>query len=313
MSSGSNNDHARLVRTRAAGLMFALLTASTGFAQGADLPHGGWLESILASLARLEAQAQDQAAEAERKIVAAELAIRQSKDALAAAETAGNPAARNTARQALDRATSALTRAERLREAARRNQNRAHTAAQAVRKLAASGGAVRGGALLAFQQGEVQVAAGMDGGWQALDPTVARPLQNGDRLRTGPGGRAEIFLADGQSRIVLDEQTTLTVHDEPDRSWIDLALGRIRLTIRKWSKEYRVRTPAAVFGVRGTDFVVHHNEARGTELIVFDGVVAMDSSAESRPVEVRSGERVLIRPDGVVEGPQRVDADSSEA
>ncbi len=307
MKNNRRNRHACPAWTQIAGLAFALFTAAPGFAQGAEPPPDAWLERILASLQQLETQAQDQAARADRKILAAEQVIRQSTEAFAAAEAAANATARDTARQALARATAAEARARRLREAAEVNAHRARAAARSVRRLADTAREIQAKALLVFQKGDVRISS-PQGARQTSDPSVARPLQSGDMLRTGPGGFAQLFLGDGQSTVMLGENTTASYRDSEERTVLDLVSGEVRLAVKKWTKRFEIPTPTAVCAVRGTRFAVRHDrETRNTELAVVEGMVEAWPLAADKPIEVPAGMRLLIRSDGAVGGPLALD------
>ncbi|MFN3567110.1 MAG: FecR domain-containing protein [Burkholderiaceae bacterium] len=202
---------------------------------------------------------------------------------------------------------------ERLAQAERQLDAAARLVAQSRDALAAQSPAEPVRFAITVPYGRLE-AATPDGGWRAVDPTSALPVQDGARLRTARGAQAELVLAAGDSRVLLDRETEVTAHDAPDRSWLDLARGRLYLLVKQWSKQFQVRTPAAVFGVRGTEFAVTADAQGGTTLVVLSGIVeARAGQAPGEPLEVRGGQRLVLRPDGNVETVQTVDARTLDA
>ncbi len=112
-----------------------------------------------------------------------------------------------------------------------------------------------------------------------------------DTLQTGQAGRVEIVFDDG-NRIVLSENTTvllskvlITPEEEKRRTILNLLRGKVRSRVQKQKKQtstddfkFKVQTPSAVAGVRGTDFVVEYNEdvaqdESRTRVSTFNGLV----------------------------------------
>ncbi len=100
---------------------------------------------------------------------------------------------------------------------------------------------------------------------EVVAPADRKPgVRTGDRLRTGGNGRIEMLFADGM-RMSLGPDTHLTITEyvlqggQP-LSWFDLARGTLRTITgmigKRDPQSFRLRTPTAVVGVRGTDFTV---------------------------------------------------------
>ncbi len=87
-------------------------------------------------------------------------------------------------------------------------------------------------------------------------------LKSGDVLRTGPGARAYLMLAEG-SRVKLGEAAQFTFHTrslQPERTFrgaLDVLAGAFRFTTGKlWKarqREIAIRVGTATIGIRGTD------------------------------------------------------------
>lgn len=296
--------------------LVALGALVAGAANADDHPSpDAALAPFVQSLERSEREARERLAQAERQLEAAARVVAQSRDALAAARRTQDSGAQHVASQAVARAEAARLRAERQRDTALRLVRRAEHALRAARALAARSPSepVRFAITVPHGKGKLEVAT-PDRGWRAADPSAALTLQDGARLRTGRGAQAELVLAPGDSRVLLDQETEVAAHDTPDRSWLDLARGRLYLLIMQWSKEFEVRTPAAVFGVRGTEFAVAADAQGRATLIVLSGVVEVRAGeAQREPLEIRAGQSVAVRPDGTAEALQTVDPRTLEA
>ncbi len=118
----------------------------------------------------------------------------------------------------------------------------------------------------------------------------ARALALGDELfeqdvvRTLVGAMLQIQLRDG-SRLSLDENTRLALRQyaaeaKPD-SMIQVFRGRLRAWVgdvfSSREESFRVRTPTAIVGVQGTDFLVAA-QGQVTRVEVFAGLVSVISS-----------------------------------
>ena len=117
--------------------------------------------------------------------------------------------------------------------------------------------------------GRIKVAKGqvtVQRGGQALPATPGTRLVTGDELRTGADGSVGVTMSDNSilsagpnSRLALDRYAfdTTTHQGRFDSSLKQGTLAVISGKIAKQSPEaMTVRTPAAILGVRGTEFVV---------------------------------------------------------
>lgn len=132
----------------------------------------------------------------------------------------------------------------------------------------------------------------------ARGQTAVRPvargdrLSEGDRVRTGQGGAAEIELGDG-SIVRLGELSDLEIDKLdvdaaglPATSRFNLAAGRARAWVAKQvvakvatgQGRFSVQTPTAVAAVRQTDFAVVHELNPGTKVYAFAGAVEVSGA-----------------------------------
>jgi hypothetical protein len=108
----------------------------------------------------------------------------------------------------------------------------------------------------------VQSPAWRDRGGVTLPLAAGMELQSGDVLRTGPGARAYLMLAEG-SRVKLGEGAHFALHTrslQPEKSFrgaLDIVAGAFRLTTAKLKKalprDVAIRVGTATIGIRGTD------------------------------------------------------------
>lgn len=122
--------------------------------------------------------------------------------------------------------------------------------------------------------GRIKVAKGqvtVQRAGQALAATPGTRLQAGDELRTGADGSVGVTMSDNSilssgpnSSLVLDRYAfdTTTHQGRFDSSLRQGTLAVISGKIAKQSPDaMTVRTPAAILGVRGTEFVVSAADA----------------------------------------------------
>ena len=116
-------------------------------------------------------------------------------------------------------------------------------------------------------------------------------LKEGDTIKTGKNSNAYIEI-DSDKVVKLDSSTIVTISnmngtDKDGNINISLTSGKIYNDIKKKltkNSTYKVRTPNAVMGVRGTTFVVDmktlKDDSSKTILTVFDGTVAFAPSEQ---------------------------------
>src|SRR3954467_14242011 len=126
-----------------------------------------------------------------------------------------------------------------------------------------------------------------------------------DVLRTEGGGRARVQLRDG-SILSLGSNSELKVvqHDPAtQQTELELSYGRVRsrvVQITKPGGKFQVKTPTAVAGVVGTDFVTIHLANGHTQIIVFSGQVQLIGLNGAILATVGPGQMVDIGPNGEV-------------
>jgi hypothetical protein len=112
-------------------------------------------------------------------------------------------------------------------------------------------------------------------------------LEDGDRVVTARGAKALIRLRgelEGDEAIVT-ENTDFKVNELLPRrkvSPIQLVFGAIRSRIVKFGNpEPFMSTPAAIIGIKGTDFIAYVKRREATEFIGVEGLI--EAASRSRP------------------------------
>ena len=120
---------------------------------------------------------------------------------------------------------------------------------------------------------------------------VGLKLYEKDTIETGKEGKVKVLFKDKNVLNVTPEtKTKISSHQfkgaPDDKTMIDLIYGKIRSKVQKRYKGsknnyYRVRTKAAVAGVRGTDFVVSYFDGASieTQVDTLEGNVALAKRA----------------------------------
>ena len=141
------------------------------------------------------------------------------------------------------------------------------------------------------------------------DTTVGMALEAGDTIKTFEESEAHANMVDGAYLAIRANSTIkITAYsangNSRDRSWIDLITGSLR-TVTGWiaktrPKSYRINTPTATIGVRGTDHEVIYYSAEdaetdaeaGTQNVVFEGATTLQTNRGS--VEINQGQAAYM-------------------
>ncbi|HMU74535.1 MAG TPA: FecR family protein, partial [Elusimicrobiota bacterium] len=133
-------------------------------------------------------------------------------------------------------------------------------------------------------------------------------LREGDSLRTGPKGKAELRMSEGH-RLSVREKTTVTVVSGGKGLQYQFRVisGRVRAFVRKLAAKSRfeIRTPLAVAAVRGTEFEMEVLDRGTSRLSVIEGVVSFkDLDGLFNEVSVVKGQCVTIEPNQAPKPPE---------
>jgi len=133
---------------------------------------------------------------------------------------------------------------------------------------------------------------------------VGKKVSAGDTITAGPDSRAKIVMADKNvinvspdSKIVIEKYE----NDGKDKKNVELNVlyGKVRASVEQKydgdKSKFNVKTPSAVAGVRGTDFMTGYNAGTKTaQFITFSGSVAVGQPGPGgtikNPVFVQAGQ-----------------------
>jgi hypothetical protein len=136
------------------------------------------------------------------------------------------------------------------------------------------------------------------------------PIRSGDRIRTGTDGRVQLRFTDG-ALISIQPGSDFRVEAyafdaSRQRGFFELVRGSMRAVSGSIGKrdrdDWRLRTPTATIGIRGTEFTVDHAACTtacpagvdpGLVVVVVAGRVAVATEAGS--VEVPAGRTLRVR------------------
>lgn len=126
-----------------------------------------------------------------------------------------------------------------------------------------------------FKQVQGEVRLGRDDGRPARP---GEPVRAGERIRTGKDGAASIVLKDGTVMVLGPDSTAdlsqyrFDTTTQEGSLLVELLQGSVRmvtgLLARVNPERFKIKTPTAVVGVRGTDFIVEANP-RGEPLYYY--------------------------------------------
>lgn len=151
---------------------------------------------------------------------------------------------------------------------------------------------------------------------------VGLKVAQGDKIISAQDSRAKIVMSD-KNVLNISPETTLVIEkysNNPSDKNVELKVeqGKVRATVEeKYDGEksrFNIKTPSAVAGVRGTDFITSYSPSnRITRVVTFSGVVAVGQlgprGAIVNPVFVRPGETTEAGPDKMPEPPKPVPQD----
>jgi ferric-dicitrate binding protein FerR (iron transport regulator) len=129
---------------------------------------------------------------------------------------------------------------------------------------------------MVYVQGTVEFQKAGDSQWQPVK--LNDTLCPGDTIRVLDNSRAQLALAN-QSVLRINENTTITLEgvDEDRTTLVDLLKGAA-LFFSRGTRDLKVKTQYAIFGVRGTEFFIRVEE-RQAFMSVFEGTVLAENQA----------------------------------
>lgn len=135
-------------------------------------------------------------------------------------------------------------------------------------------------------------------------------------VETGPDGRAKIVMSD-RSVVHISPDSKIKIAKYSDKEGaknveLSLSKGKVRNEVKGAyddKNRFEVKTPTAVAGVRGTDFIIDHNiKTNTTEIKTIEGTVAFQAMknnvASGAVTMVGKNQKTSAAPDRAVEAPK---------
>ena len=164
-----------------------------------------------------------------------------------------------------------------------------------------------------------------------LTPDLAIDLLPGDWIYTDRGSRVKLHYnyEKGGKDIILGQNSFVNIiTDELGANIPNLTKGSMYLAgnaasemsavamdelkgleddlTRKrnaWAAKFKVRTPSAICGIRGTAFTVDQDSVSGTTVTVMEGMVELTGILMNEHILVEAGQKGMVTPQGEIIGP----------
>ena len=134
---------------------------------------------------------------------------------------------------------------------------------------------------------------------EKIPVTKSLILTQEDVIITGKDGMVKLLLDTG-SQITIGNLTRVKIAKLTDvDTLLELTLGELKAKVKKLKGDmsFKVRTPASVCAVRGTEFVVKVDETGKTKITVFAGIVsAREISGIGEEVYIRQNQFLEVIP-----------------
>lgn len=152
-------------------------------------------------------------------------------------------------------------------------------------------------------KGEVTVISAKDK--KESKAKVGTKVFEGDGIVTGADSRAKIVMADKNTINVTPDSKLIFERYENDPTSgkknviLNVMYGKMRADVKQKynddDSKFRVKTPSAVAGVRGTDFLTSYNsQTKASQVVTFEGAVDVGAPGPGgqllNPVRVNPGE-----------------------
>jgi hypothetical protein len=161
-------------------------------------------------------------------------------------------------------------------------------------------------------EGKVQVKMAASADW--VDAVVDQALNPNDAIKTGENGQAMLQFSD-KSTVALKSNTEVIVeeliwNDKARKAGLNMPIGELRAVIRKIDtpSDFKVKTPTAICGARGTVFYVM---TTGTETRVFvtEGAIDFTNPASGNTYVVVQNMSAISELSGSVTEPRELTGD----
>ena len=158
---------------------------------------------------------------------------------------------------------------------------------------------------ISYIQGDVN----LNSGGKNVKASKNSEVQAGDTVTTGAQSLTIIDMGDG-AQLKLNEKSTLKIPPKEEGTII-LSAGSVfsKIPKQKLKQQFKIVTPTAVMGVRGTQFFTSYGaDAKHPSdlwMCVHEGSVNVTSNLSKKSVLVNEGEGILVPDKSDVTPPQK--------
>ncbi len=169
--------------------------------------------------------------------------------------------------------------------------------------------------LVTFIQGEVMIMTKSAAKWAPA--YKGQRLSIGDKIKTGRSGRAEVKFANS-AIFRMRPLSQLEIPSEKDNDgkrvgFLDMKFGKVWSKVKPVGKgeSFKVRTPTAVAGIRGTVFTLSVNAITKKSIVaVLEG--SIDVAAGGATVPVGENEKTSVEENQAPDTPEQMDPEEAE-
>lgn len=136
-----------------------------------------------------------------------------------------------------------------------------------------------------------------DDKWLKVEKGIKVYIKPDTEITTERASSVELYFDNGSKLKIGPFSYYKFINEDEKEISSFLFIGKIRNWVKKLSKEYKVQTPHAVVGVRGTDFLISQDKEK-TKIEVYDGSVDV-SDFKNKRFMVNKGEYIEINKGGI--------------
>lgn len=324
-----------------------LISYGISFAQDSDVQKNSWLHGVIVKLETMKDNSEADILKCEREIQKSESIIKKSKYIITQAQKEGNAQAERIARQALTTAQEAKRKHEKNKKIAELRKRKAEIAIANILNLVRKEPSLEIKSVVTSYSGNVLILK-KNSETIPLEDKGSGYLEVGDEIWTLDNSSVELQFLDGRGVIRLGEYSKIKMDEGEGMQILNMLKGKVHIAVEKMDeylkmlnekfKEYKekistipedienylrrmnakmerkckVRTPTAVIGPRGTEFLVFEDEKTGTELIVLEGSVELKGTKGEKSIIINAGYRGTATKDGRLSDPGKIDLSKIE-
>jgi hypothetical protein len=171
--------------------------------------------------------------------------------------------------------------------------------------------------VLRVVKGQVQIKSAKDG--KVTRAKIGQKVFPQDTIITGADSRAKVVMIDNNEiNVSPDSEVRFDKYEyKPEENKKDVLLnviyGKVRSKVEQKydgkTTKFQVKTPSAVAGVRGTDFLTSFDSStKATNVVTFRGTVALGTASGGSPVLIGMGQTASALPGRAPSAPTAVPA-----